>query len=155
MRLLRRKNTPISTDVSRRVPSRAAWHELLSDEEQRCRAVGLGAGIVSIDFGGSAELAASADRTEQVLDVVAGATAWTDRFCLVAPNVVSVLVIPITEIHQLERLARRLDAVCRDAGVHAAIGWSHRRDSSDLVAAWARADANAAVAHARHVRLVG
>ncbi|MDH4170880.1 MAG: hypothetical protein OEW42_14950, partial [Acidimicrobiia bacterium] len=61
----------------------------------------------------------------------------------------------LTEIHQLERLARRLDSLCRQAGIHTAIGWSHRRDSSDLIAAWARADANAAVAHARHVRLVG
>ncbi|MDH3708073.1 MAG: hypothetical protein OES57_18560 [Acidimicrobiia bacterium] len=154
-RLLRRKRTGEGTEVGARVPTRDEWHELLHREDRRCEEAGFGAGIVSIDFGASAGQMPAPQRTQQVLELVERTIAWTDRFCLVAPNVASILVIPITEIHQLERLARRLDGVCRDAGVQAAIGWSHRRDSSDLVAAWARADANAAVAHARHVRLVG
>lgn len=154
-RLRRRKETGEGTDSRTHVPTRDEWHRLLEREERRCQDTGFGAGVVSIDFGASGDDPPSPERTRQVLELAESAVAWTDRFCLVAPNVVSVLVIPITEIHQLERMARRLDGVCRDGGIQAAIGWSHRRDSSDLVAAWARADANAAVAHARHVRLVG
>jgi len=154
-RLRRRNRTGAGTESSTHVPSRDEWHRLLEHEERRCQEAGFGAGVVSIDFGASGDHLPPPERTQQVLELAEGAIAWTDRFCLVAPNVVSILMIPITEIHQLERLARRLDGVCRSAGVQAAIGWSHRRDSSDLVAAWARADANAAVAHARHVRLVG
>ncbi|MGI9602812.1 MAG: hypothetical protein ACR2QE_13075 [Acidimicrobiales bacterium] len=154
-RLLRRKPTSTSTNPERRVATPAGWTELLLEEEQRCATAGFGAGIVSIDFGGSDSAAPHRERTAEILSLVEASVAWTDRFCLVTPHVVSILAMPITEIHQLERLARRLDAVCRDAGIHAAIGWSHRRETSDLMAAWARADANAAVAHARHVRLVG
>ena len=148
---LRRKTIPSTPE--RRVSDPAAWREMLMEEEQRCAAAGFGAGLVSIDFGGSEH--PSEARADEILRLVDTSIAWTDRYCLVAPGVVSVLAVPLTEIHQLERLARRLDSLCRQAGIHTAIGWSHRRDSSDLIAAWARADANAAVAHARHVRLVG
>lgn len=155
MRLRRRKRTVEGAANAPRVASRDDWHRLLAEEDQRCREAGFGAGLVSIDFGATGDEMPPPERTRRVLDLVEASIAWTDRYCLVAPDVVSILVIPITEIHQLERMARRLDRACRDAGIQAAIGWSHRRDSTDLVAAWARADANAAVAHARHVRLVG
>ena len=63
-------------------------------------------------------------------------------------------MIPVASVGATETLAHKLDQALRASGVEAAIGFALRRDDGEgLLGAAARADACAAVAHSRHLRL--
>ena len=136
------------------LPSPIAWRQLLGEEELRCQELGFQAGIVSVEFGASGGAGPSTSRTEDALAAIKATIAWTDRIGETGSGAISILVTPINDIHQLERLANRVKRSLREAGIDAAVGFAHRRPATGLHAAAARADANAAVDHSRHIRLL-
>ncbi|NNE73238.1 MAG: hypothetical protein HKN26_06220 [Acidimicrobiales bacterium] len=129
------------------------WRRLLIDEEVRCQSTGFPAGVLSIDFGSSVAGARhNAERAQQVIDIVARHLEFTDRVCVVGPNQLGVLLIPLRNVHDAELRAIEIDDSLTEAGIIAGLGWAVRRESG-LVDAWARADGNAATSHARSVHL--
>ncbi len=140
-----------------------SWRHLLAQEDERCVESGFSAGVLSISFGSSRGVeidGLTADqRMAEVIDVVLDTVAFTDRVCMLSPTELAVLIIPLPDVHEAELRAIAVDVALRDAGIDAGIGWAVRRPlgsmgDGPLQAAAARADANAATAHGRHLRLV-
>ncbi len=139
-----------------------AWSELLTEEDLRCERTGFQAGIISIDHGatGRAEETSAPidtttdDRTAAILAVVNDNLQFTNRVGVLNENEICVLMIPVANVGATEVLARKIDTALRSAGINAAIGFALRRsDGAGLHGAAARADACAAVAHSRQLRL--
>ncbi len=78
----------------------------------------------------------------------------TDRACILNDNEIAILMMPVADTGATERLARTINTQLEQRGISAAIGFALRRDDgSGLSGASARADACAAIAHARKIRL--
>ena len=145
------------------IGNRESWRHLLAQEDQRCVESGFGAGVLSISFGSSSGAEPDGQTVEQrmaeVLDVVLETVSFTDRVCMLSATEIAVLIIPLPDVHEAELRAIAVDVALRDAGIDAGIGWAVRRPigvmgDRPLQVAAARADANAATAHGRHLRLV-
>ncbi len=140
----------------RQAGDKASWRLLLEAEEERCRRTGFRAGVLSLEFGPS-----SADfdwndphRTVAILETVFDHLNPTDQVCTLSAHEIGVLLIPVDTVHEVEGRAIELDAALKANGIDLAIGWALRRPDAGLFDAAARADANAAVAHQRALRLL-
>lgn len=128
----------------------AAWSQLLTEEDLRCERTGFQAGVISIDHGPTG----TDERTATVLAVLDRHLQFTHRVGVLNENELSILMIPVATVGATEQLARAIDKALRSAGIRAAIGFALRRqDGAGLHGAAARADACAAVAHSRQLRL--
>lgn len=145
------------------IGNRESWRHLLSQEDQRCVDSGFSAGVLSISFGSSSGVSPDGQTAEQrmaeVLDVVLETVSFTDRVCMLSATELAVLLIPLPDLQEAELRAIAVDVALRAAGIDAGIGWAVRRPVAmmgdrPLQEAAARADANAATAHGRHLRLV-
>lgn len=146
-------NTAKSTRRTPVLHGATAWRQLLAEEERRCERTGFRAGVISIDHGPTEGLADSG-RTARLLKVLSDHLEWTDRVCVINDAELSVLMIPVRDVGATERRARAIDDALGAIGIKTAIGYALRRDDGNgLFGTAARADACAAVAHSRHIRL--
>ncbi len=161
--------TPTKADAPAPAPTRRVkaltgamqWRHLLAEEDLRCERTGFQAGVISIDHGPSHAVGidnvssdAADARTNKIVNLLQDQLEFTNRVGVLSPHEISVLIIPVADVGATERCANAIDAALRSVGIHAAIGFALRRqDGNGILGAAARADACAAVAHSRQLRL--
>ena len=77
----------------------------------------------------------------KTIDALAGLLRSTDRAGILCDTEISVVLVPIENIHHAQRLVHMLDGALRAQGLAPHIGWAMRLDGHGLFHASARADA--------------
>ena len=111
-----------------------AWKSFLRAEDRRCDELHLAAALVTIGLRSAGDFASACD----VLD---GVLRPTDRIGVLCPDELSVLLLPVADIHDAQRTVQQIDAALRVASIEAHVGWAMRLDGHGLFHAAARADA--------------
>ena len=110
------------------------WKSFLRAEDRRCDEHRLVAAVVTIGLHYAADFDGLAIALDDVLRP-------TDRVGLLCADEISVLLLPVDDIHDAQRTVQQIDIALRAAGIGAHIGWAMRLVGHGLFHAAARADA--------------
>ena len=133
-----REKNPAAIDTSTISPrvevDLTEWKSFLRAEDRRCDEHRLVAALVTIGLHYAADFDGLAIALEDVLRP-------TDRVGLLCADEISVLLLPVYDIHEAQRTVQQIDLALRAAGIGAHIGWAMRLVGHGLFHAAARADA--------------
>ncbi len=110
------------------------WRQFLRAEETRLGELRVPAAVVTLG------LARARDR-ERALAELDELLRPTDRVGVLCEDELSILLAPLTDIHDAQRVVHRLAEGLRGAGIDLHLGWAMRHAGHGLFNAMARADA--------------
>ena len=110
------------------------WKQFLGAEDRRCEEHHLAAALVTIGLHDERAL-------DSLISALQGVLRPTDRIGVLCPDELSVLLVPLDDIHHAQRMVQQIDATLRTAKIGAHIGWAMRLDGHGIFHSSARADA--------------
>jgi hypothetical protein len=125
---------PAATPGGRLERDLDAWKQFLRTEDTRLDEVRVAAALVTVGLARAADVVGA-------VSVLEGALRPTDRIGLLCDDELSVLLAPLSGIHEAQHLVQVVASALDAAAVDAHVGWSMRQPGHGLFHALARADA--------------